>query len=111
MTTGMIMLAVPGSATFVGEFSILSGVLPAGWGYSVVGAAAIVLAALYGLRLISAVLHEARGSAVREDGDLTGNELWLVVPLVVLLLALSAWPAAVTGNTFPNDEPQATASG
>jgi NADH-quinone oxidoreductase subunit M len=111
MTTGMIMLAVPGSATFVGEFSILSGVLPAGWGYSVVGAAAIVLAALYGLRLISAVLHEARGSAVREDGDLTGNELWLVVPLVVLLLALSAWPGAVTGNTFPNDEPQATASG
>jgi NADH-quinone oxidoreductase subunit M len=111
LTTGMIMLAVPGSATFVGEFSILSGVLPAGWGYSVVGAAAIVLAALYGLRLISAVLHQARGPAVRDDGDLTGNELWLVVPLVVLMLALSAWPGAVTGNSFPNDEPQATASG
>ena len=67
MTTGMIMLAVPGSVTFAGEFAILSGVFVAGWGYAVVGAVAIVLAALYGLRLISAVLHEARGPAVRED--------------------------------------------
>ena len=110
LTTGMIMLAVPGSVTFAGEFAILSGVLVQGWGYAVVGAVAIVLAALYGLRLISAVLHEARGPAVREDEpDLASGELWLVVPLVACLLALSAWPAAVTGNTFPNDEPQQAA--
>jgi NADH-quinone oxidoreductase subunit M len=105
MVSGMIMLAVPGSATFTGEFAILSGVFVHGWGYSVVGAAGIVLAALYGLRLISAVLHEARGVAVREDEpDLSGNELWLLVPLVAVLLALSAWPAGVTGNSFPGDE-------
>ena len=66
-----------------------------------------MLAALYGLRLISAVLHESRGPAVREtDRDLSGNELWLVVPLVACLLALSAWPALVSGNSFPQDEPQ-----
>jgi NADH-quinone oxidoreductase subunit M len=107
MTTGMIMLAVPGSVTFAGEFAILSGVFVAGWGYAVVGAVAIVLAALYGLRLISAVLHQSRGPAVREtDRDLSGNELWLVVPLVACLLALSVWPALVSGNSFPQDEPQ-----
>jgi len=110
MTTGMIMLAVPGSVTFAGEFAILAGAFAAGWGYAAVGAVAIVLAALYGLRLISAILHEARGPAVREsEHDLSGNELWLVVPLVACLLALCAWPAMVSGNSFPGDEQQSTA--
>jgi NADH-quinone oxidoreductase subunit M len=105
MTTGMIMLAVPGSATFAGEFAILSGVFAGGWGYAAVGAVAIVLAALYGLRLISAVLHQSPGPAVREsERDLSGNELWLVVPLVACLLALSVWPSLVSGNSFPGDE-------
>ena len=83
MTLGMFTLAVPGSANFAGEFAILAGVFDHGWGYAAVGAAAIVLAALYALRLISAILHERRGSAVPEDaGDLVGGELMLVVPLV-----------------------------
>ena len=77
-----------------------------GWGYAAVGAAAIVLAALYALRLISAILHERRGSAVREDaGDLVSGELALVVPLVVILAALSAWPAAISERSFPADDP------
>ncbi len=79
-----------------------------GWGYAAVGAAAIVLAALYALRLISAILHERRGSAVREDaGDLVSGELALVVPLVAILAVLSAWPAAISERSFPADEPAA----
>jgi NADH-quinone oxidoreductase subunit M len=110
LVSGMIMLAVPGSVTFTGEFAILTGIFVHGWGYSVAGAAAIVVAALYGLRLISAVLHQSRGAAVREeDGDLSSNELWLVVPLVAVLLVLSAWPASVTANSFPGDEVTQTA--
>src|SRR2546421_12354992 len=57
MTIGIIGLAVPGSSAFAGEFEILAGVFTRGWGYSVVGAVAIVLAAMYMLRLISAGLH------------------------------------------------------
>ena len=67
MTTGIIALAVPGSVAFAGEFLILAGVYGIAWGWAVVGAAAIVLAAMYMLRLISAVLHAARGRDVRED--------------------------------------------
>jgi NADH:ubiquinone oxidoreductase subunit 4 (subunit M) len=79
-----------------------------GWGYAAVGAAAILLAALYALRLISAVLHERRGAAVREDaGDLVGGELMLLVPLVAILAVLSAWPAGITERSFPADEPAA----
>jgi NADH-quinone oxidoreductase subunit M len=101
LTAGVIALAVPGSAAFAGEFAILAGVFQTGWGYAVVGAVAIVLAAMYILRLISAVLHDRVGSAVPEAAlDLRPAELGVVVPLVAILLALSAWPAAITERSF-----------
>ncbi len=103
---GMFTLAVPGSTNFAGEFAILAGVFTRGWGYAAVGAAAIVLAAMYALRLISAILHEKRGSAVSDDaGDLVEGELVLVVPLVLILAVLSVWPALVTERAFPLDQP------
>ena len=37
MATGVIALAVPGSAAFAGEFAILAGVFQQGWGYAVFG--------------------------------------------------------------------------
>jgi NADH-quinone oxidoreductase subunit M len=101
MTTGVIALAVPGSTAFAGEFLILTGVFTSGWGWSVVGAIAMVLAAMYMLRFISAVLHLRQGSAVpAEARDLRIGELGFLVPLVACLLFLSAWPAAVTDRTF-----------
>ena len=101
MTTGIIALAVPGAATFAGEFLILLGSYKAGWGWAVAGAVAIVLAAMYSLRLISAVLHRERGSAVAEEAmDLRPGELAIILPLVACLLALSVWPAAITERSF-----------
>jgi len=109
---GMFTLAVPGSTNFAGEFAILAGVFQRGWGYAAVGAAAIVLAAMYALRLISAILHDrhASGSAA-EPGDLVGGELALVLPLVAILAVLSAWPALVTERSFPLDQPTSFIAG
>ncbi len=101
MTTGIIALAVPLSSNFAGEFLILAGVFQQGWAWAVIGAVAIVLAAMYMLRLISAVLHQDVGPAVSDAAlDLRRGELAIVVPLVALLLALSAWPAAISGHSF-----------
>jgi hypothetical protein len=56
------------------------------------------------LRLISAVLHTARGAGVREDApDVRPFELAIVVPLVALLLVLSAWPASISDRSFPQE--------
>jgi NADH-quinone oxidoreductase subunit M len=108
MTTGIIALAVPLSSAFAGEFLILAGVFRQGWGWAVVGAVAIVLAAMYMLRLISAVLHRDVGPAVSDAAlDLRPAELGVVVPLVACLLALSAWPAAISEHSFRDDRPQA----
>jgi NADH-quinone oxidoreductase subunit M len=103
---GVISLAVPGSASFAGEFLILAGAFQRHWWWAVIGGGAIVLAAMYMLRLISAVLHQARGSTVSDDAlDLRPGELALVIPLVAALLALSAWPAAISHHSFAGDQP------
>jgi NADH-quinone oxidoreductase subunit M len=100
ITTGVIALAVPGSTAFAGEFLILNGIFTVGWGWAVVGAVAIVLAAMYILRLVSAVLHLDVGSAVPEAAlDLRPAEIGVIVPLVAVLLFLSFWPAAITDHT------------
>ena len=101
MTTGVISLAVPGSTAFAGEFSILAGVFRQGWGYAVVGAVAILLAAMYVLRMISAVLHQQQGPSVHEGAlDLRPAELAILMPLVGILLFLSAWPAAISDRVL-----------
>jgi NADH-quinone oxidoreductase subunit M len=106
LTTGVISLAVPGSAAFAGEFLILAGSYQRAWWWAVIGASGIVLAAMYMLRLISAVLHEARGPAVSDAAlDLRPGELALVVPLVAALLVLSAWPAGISHHSFAHDDP------
>jgi NADH-quinone oxidoreductase subunit M len=111
LTAGMLTLAVPGSTNFAGEFLILTGVFRQGWGYAAAGAVAIVLAAMYTLRLISAVLHERRGDSVTEDSpDLRFEQLVLVVPLVALLIALSVSPNIVSGHSFPTTSTLTTAS-
>jgi NADH-quinone oxidoreductase subunit M len=103
MATGIIALAVPGSSAFAGEFLILAGIFDEGWAWAAVGAGAIVLAAMYMLRLISGVLHQDVGPAVPEEAlDLRPAELAVIVPLVACLLALSIWPAAVTERSFGN---------
>jgi NADH-quinone oxidoreductase subunit M len=101
ITVGVIALAVPFSAAFAGEFLILNGIFVRGWGWAVVGAVAIVLAALYVLRLVSAVLHEEPGPAVKDDAvDLRPFEVALVGALVTVLLVLSFWPAGITDRAF-----------
>jgi NADH-quinone oxidoreductase subunit M len=104
LTAGVIALAVPLSSAFAGEFLILAGIFQRGWGWAVAGAVAIVLAAMYVLRLISAVLHRDVGPAVSDSAlDLRPAELGVTVPLLVCLLALSVWPAAITQHSFRGD--------
>lgn len=116
----LITLAVPGASTFAGELLILAGVFRGDVSGPLVaglGSAAVVLAALYALRLVAGVLmtpgeagdaqiehphHEpddaeqaalaTAGASGRFGADLGWRELLVVGPVVVALLVLSAWP-------------------
>ncbi len=108
---GVIALAVPGSSVFASEFLVLNGVFTVGWGWAVAGAIAIIVAALYMLRAISATLHIDVGSAVPASArDLRPAELGAIVPLIAILIALSVWPGAITDHTFTGNPTDAVVS-
>jgi NADH:ubiquinone oxidoreductase subunit 4 (subunit M) len=99
----MMTLAVPGATSFAGELLILSGVFRgdvAGPLVATIGALAVVLAAMYALRLVAGGLmtssddvpEASKEGAARFGGDLGARELLIVLPVVVALLTLSVWP-------------------
>jgi NADH-quinone oxidoreductase subunit M len=109
ISVGVISLAVPGSNAFAGEFLILAGVFQQGWGWAIPGLVAMVLAAMYMLRLVSALLHREVGEAVSKKApDVLLPELCVIGALLGCMLALSVWPAAVSKNSFACLEPAAT---
>ena len=102
----LITLAVPGASTFAGELLILGGVFrldEVGPLVATIGGATVVLAAMYALRLVAgafmndgsrdiAELDAEDGASHRFGADLRAPELFIAIPVVVVLLALSAWP-------------------
>jgi NADH-quinone oxidoreductase subunit M len=96
LIAALFALAVPGSCVFVSELYILIGAFQQ---TALLGAAAalgIVLAAMYMLRWYSAIAHGDDGPRVESSSpDLRLVELAVAVPLVLILLAMSAWPFGV----------------
>ncbi len=99
----LITLAVPGATTFAGELLILVGVFRgdvSGTAVATIGAFAVVLAAMYALRLVAGLVFSDRASTALDSADshqrfgpdLGLRELLIVGPAVVALLVLSAWP-------------------
>ena len=103
MLLTLIMLAVPGASTFAGELLILGGVFRgdvSGPLVATIGSLAVVLAAMYALRLIAGIAFSDRDSTSRDaataterfGGDLGWRELLIVGPALAALVALSVWP-------------------
>jgi NADH-quinone oxidoreductase subunit M len=102
LIAALFALAVPGSSVFVSEIYILIGAFQQQALLGVAAACAIVLAAMYMLRWYSALAHEGDGELVNEQtADLRPAELVLAVPLIVILLAMSAWPFGVMERIAP----------
>jgi NADH-quinone oxidoreductase subunit M len=89
-------LAVPGSSIFVSELYILIGAFQQQAVLGGVAACGIVLAAMYMLRWYSALAHGDNGERVSDDTpDLRVGELAIAVPLILILLAMTAYPYGV----------------
>ena len=109
MVTGVIALAVPGSTAFAGEFLILNGVFVIGLGLGRrrrdrdrprrdVHAAT-------DLRRAPRAAGQRRHGARRATCARSSSRV--LVPLVACLLALSAWPAAITNHSFGQSDQHA----
>lgn len=96
LIAALYALAVPGSSVFVSEIYILIGAFAENALLGSAAAIAIVLAAMYMLRWYSALAHGDDGPSVPAGmPDMRVRELAIAVPLIVILLAMSAWPYGV----------------
>jgi NADH-quinone oxidoreductase subunit M len=96
LIAALFALAVPGSCVFVSELYVLIGAFEFEPLLGAAGALAIVLAAMYMLRWYSAIAHEDDGARIEPGtADLQRFELGIAVPLVLILLAMSAYPFGV----------------
>ncbi|MFB3817432.1 MAG: NuoM family protein [Candidatus Methylomirabilales bacterium] len=106
----MASLGLPGLGNFAAEFLILVGTFRASPAAAAAAAAGLVLAAVYALQLVQAVVHGPNRWGWRLP-DLTGREMTVVGALVVALLVLGLAPQPVLEAARPSLETLQRASG
>jgi NADH-quinone oxidoreductase subunit M len=98
LIVALATLAMPGSANFVGEFLILTGVLKAKIVYALVAGLGVALAAVYMIRLYQRSMHN-RLAAGAESRELTTQDGLVIVPVVAVILALAVYPQFLLHRT------------
>ncbi|HEX5894054.1 MAG TPA: NADH-quinone oxidoreductase subunit M [Solirubrobacterales bacterium] len=90
----MALLAMPGSANFVGEFYILNGIFQEKIVYAFLASVGIALAAYYALRLFQAAMHN-RESEGLESHDVGWGQGGVIAALTACIVALALWPGLI----------------
>jgi NADH-quinone oxidoreductase subunit M len=110
LIVALATLAIPGSANFMGEFLILTGVLKAKIVYALVAGVGVALAAVYMIRLYQRSMHNPLAEGA-ESRELTMQDGLVIVPIVAVILALALYPQFVlhrseftVGTTNPHPE-------
>ena len=97
---GVMALAVPGTAGFVGEFTVLLSLWDLGPLPALVGGFCLILSAAYVLRFIQKVIFGKPAREYQEGTRTTALEGGAFGSMLVLLLAFGLHPAFVT-NSLP----------
>jgi NADH-quinone oxidoreductase subunit M len=95
LISGLAGLSLPGLSTFVSEFLVLVGTFSR---YKVAGVLAtlgIILAAIYILWMYQRTMNGPTAPEVEGIPDLRPRELFAVVPLVALIIAMGVYPKPV----------------
>jgi NADH-quinone oxidoreductase subunit M len=87
----LALLAMPGSANFVGEFFILLGVFESKLAVAIIASTGVVLASVYALRMYIRSMHNRQGPAVTSF-DLSPRDALVIVPLVAVIIAFAVYP-------------------
>ncbi|MGH3737066.1 MAG: NADH-quinone oxidoreductase subunit M [Micromonosporaceae bacterium] len=99
LIAGLASLSLPGLAPFVSEFLVLIGTFSVNKPVAVVATLGIILAAGYVLwmyqRSMQGALNPALNDVAAMKRDLSGRELLVVTPLVVLIILLGIYPQPV----------------
>ena len=103
-TAGVMALAVPGTAGFVGEFTVLLSLWDLGPLPALVGGFCLILSATYVLRFIQKVIFGKPAREYQEGTKTTALEGVAFGSMLALLLAFGLHPAFVTNSLHLFDE-------
>ena len=106
----LALLAMPGSANFIGEFYILNGIFQAKIAMAFVAAIGIVLASYYALRLFQAAMHDRTPAGV-DSREIPFREGAIVAALVACIVALALHPQVVLKRSNPSVSAQISGDG
>jgi NADH-quinone oxidoreductase subunit M len=95
LIAGLAGLALPGLSTFVSEFLVLVGTFTRYEAAAVLATAGIILAAIYILWMYQRTMTGPVKPEVANMTDLKARELWAVVPLIALIVALGVYPQPI----------------
>jgi NADH-quinone oxidoreductase subunit M len=90
----LALLAMPGSANFIGEFYILNGIFQEKIVYAFVAAIGIVLAAYYALRLFQHAMHNRKPEGI-ESREIGWRQGAVVSALVACIIGIALWPGLI----------------
>jgi NADH-quinone oxidoreductase subunit M len=94
LIVALATLAMPGSANFVAEFLILTGVFKAKIVFAILAGVGVVLAAVYTIRLYQRSMHNPLPPGVESrEMSFADGAVW--VPTVVVIVALALYPQFV----------------
>jgi NADH-quinone oxidoreductase subunit M len=86
---------------FVAEFLVLLGTYPRSVPLAAVGAAGMVLAAVYSLWIVQRAFHGPRAAAAPRLPDLDARETVVLGAMALLIVALGLWPQPLLEATRP----------
>ena len=90
----LALLAMPGSANFIGEFYILNGIFQEKIVFAFVAAIGIVLAAYYALRLYQHAMHNRKPDGI-ESREIGWRDGAVVGGLVACIVAIALYPGLI----------------
>jgi NADH-quinone oxidoreductase subunit M len=93
LIVGLSSMGLPGLNGFVGEFTVLLGTWAANPVWALFAAIGIILAAIYILWMFQRVfMGETRNEENKHLLDLSRRELWVIVPLVIMIFVIGLYP-------------------
>jgi NADH-quinone oxidoreductase subunit M len=95
------LLAMPGSANFVGEFFILLGTFQSKMAIAIIAFAGVVGAAVYALRLFIRAMHNRTGPKV-SSREMSWRDAIVLAPLVGVIVALALYPQFALHRSAPS---------
>ena len=95
LISGLAGLSLPGLSTFVSEFLVLVGTFSRYKLAAILATLGIILAAIYILWMYQRTMNGPTAPEVEGLPDLKSRELWAVVPLVALIIAMGIYPKPV----------------